>query len=366
MIENLNDRGGPRGLSRRDFFRTAMGLAITVLLPGCRRGVPTVTPVPGGDVRVNTERYRKDPPWRVGRAGRGDLSSWQVMLSAHIEYGINEKYRQYFSDYRSTSATWDLDKQVLDIRKLLAADIDLLLIDPFDAASIATGVRQAMEAGVPVICVSSGVENAPHVSWLTTKEGERGALSADWLCQRVASGRVIVLQSEPAAGYGKLWLAGVRSRLAACPDLDVQEMTSFWSPTDARRVMEAALAQSPSVQGLIVNSGPAAQGAVEALIAAGMAIPPIAGGDDCNGWLRTARERAVRFMGFGGSTRVGLRCVELAMDVLSGKPVPPYEEFPYQVFDETAIARYYRPDLSDHFWTIHELPEPWIERMFKL
>ena len=54
------------------------------------------------------------------------------------------------------------------------------------------------------------------------------------------------------------------------------------------------------------------------------------------------------------------------MDVLSGRPVPAYEEFPYQVFDETAVDRYYRSDLSDHFWAIHELPEPWIERMFKL
>jgi ribose transport system substrate-binding protein len=176
---------------------------------------------------------------------------------------------------------------------------------------------------------------------------------------------VIVLQSEPAPGDSRLWLQGVRGRLEACPDLDVQVVTSSWRPSDGKRAMSAALSESPSIQGLIVNSGPAGQGAVEALSESGIEIPPIAGGDDYNGWLRTAKGWNLHFLGFGGSAKLGLRCVELTMDVLSGKPVPAYEEFPYQIFDETAIDRYYRPDLSDHFWAIHELPEAWIQRMFK-
>jgi ribose transport system substrate-binding protein len=294
------------------------------------------------------------------------MSSWQVMLSAHIEYGITEKYRQYFSGYRSTAANWDPDKQILDIQGLLAGGIDVLLIDPLDAPAVAAGVRQAMDAGVPVIWISSGVQNAPYVSWVTTDEEERGALSADWLCQRISGGRVIVLQSEPAPGNSASWLQGAYGRLEACPHLDVQLVTSGWLPSHAAWAMSAALAESPPIQGLIVNSGTAGQGAIEALSESGMEIPPIAGGDDCNGWLRTAKERNVHFLGFGGSARLGLRCVELAMDVLGGKAVPAYEEFPYQAFDETAVDRYYRSDLSDHFWAIHELPEPWIERMFKV
>lgn len=364
MTQDQRQKAGPLRWSRREFLRTAAGLAITVLLPGCRPAVPSTPSVPTAANWVETERYRKDAPWRVARAGRGDLSSWQVMLSAHIEYAITEKYRQHFDEYRFTVANWDSDKQILDVQKLVEGGIDLLLIDPLDNATVAAAVKQATEAGVPVICVSSVTQNAPYTSWVTTNEEERGALSADWLCQRVASGRVVVLQSEPAPGDGRLWLNGVYRRLDACPDLNVQVLTSFWLPADAKRVMSAALSETPLIQGLIVNSGTAGQGAVEALIESGVVIPPVAGGDDCNGWLRTAKERDVRFLGFGGSARLGLRCVELAMDVLSGKPVRAYEEFPYQVFEETAIDRYYHPELSDHFWAIHDLPEAWIQRMY--
>lgn len=363
MIQDQNRRGGHRGWTRRDFLRAATGLTIAALLPGCRRGTSPILSVPTAVHWVETQRYRKDPPWRVGRAGRGDLSSWQVMLSAHIEYAITEKYRQYFADYRFTAANWDPDKQMLDIQKLLSGGIDLLLIDPLDEAAVAAGVKEATEAGVPVLCVSSGVQNAPYTSWLTTDEEERGALSADWLCQRVTRGRVVVLQSEPAPGEGRIWLDGVSRRLDGCPDLDVQVLACFWRPSDAQRVMSDALESAP-IEGLIVNSGTAAQGAVQALSERGLAIPPIAGGDDCNGWLRTAKEHNAHFLGFGGSAKLGLRCVELAMDVLSGRPVRTYEEFPYQVFDEATMDRYYRPELSDHFWAMHDLPEAWIQRMF--
>jgi ribose transport system substrate-binding protein len=360
------NRKEAHGWSRREFLRTAAGLAVVVLLPGCRRTAPSVLSMPTDAGWVETERYRKEPPWRVGRASRGDLSSWQLMLSAHIEYGITEKYRQYFGDYHSTSANWDPDKQILDIQSLLAENIDLLLLDALDAPAVAAGVRQAMDAGVPVIWVCSGVQNAPYVSWVATNEQERGARCADWLCQQIGGGHVMVLQSEPAPGDSRLWLDGLYSRLEACPHLDVHVVTSFWLPSAAKTAVSAALVQWPSIQGLIVNSGTAGQGAIEALTESGIEIPPIAGGDDCNGWLRAAKARNVHFLGFGGSARLGLRCVELAMDVLSGRAVPAFEEFPYQIFDETAIDRYYRPDLSDHFWAIHELPEPWIDRMFKV
>jgi hypothetical protein len=120
------------------------------------------------------------------------------------------------------------------------------------------------------------------------------------------------------------------------------------------------------VDGVIVHSGVLGQGAVEALLEAGQPIPPIAGVDDWNGWLRTASEHGVRFLALGGGANLGLRCVELAMQVLSGQNVPAYAEFPYQMFDHTALERYYRPDLSDHYWAIHDLPQAWIERMYRV
>jgi ABC-type sugar transport system substrate-binding protein len=286
------------------------------------------------------------------------------MLSAHTEYGIKERHSDVFREYLSTSANWDADKQALDIERLASAGLDLLLVEPLNSPLVASAVSRVQKLGLPVILVSGNLAGADYVSWVTTDEEERGRASASWLTRRVTGGRVIVLQSEPAQGDGQAWLEGVRDGLAAAPGLDIEYATSFWTVADSRRLVELALDRDPALAGLVVNHGTVAQGAVEALVERGLTIPPVAGADDNNGWLRTAREHRVSFLGFGGSSRLGLRSVELAVDVLSGNSVPVRCQQVQEVFDETAIEQLYRPELTDHYWANHELQETWIQAMF--
>jgi len=368
MILGTQGKGqSERGLNRREFLRMTAGMAIALLLPGCRRIPPSQAPLPTHTGLLETERYKKKSPWRIGRSGRGDTTAWMVMLSAHIEYGIKEKYRDRFKDYFCTLANWDPNKQIEDIKILLAEGIDLLLIDPMDHAVVTAGVEKAMNAGVPVILASTRVQSTQYVSWVTTNEEERGAACADWLCRSIVGGRVVVVVSMPASGDSKAWLVGVRRRLDAQPE--VQEVTVAhcpWSSPGARQTMASMLNESTQIDGVVVNNGVLGRGVVEALAERGSRIPPIAGGDDWNGWLRTAKEHKVRFMGLSGGANLGLRCVDLAIRVLAGDPVPRHVEFPYEVFDESTLDRYYRPDLSDHYWAVNDLPEAWIQRMFKL
>ena len=74
-----------------------------------------------------------------------------------------------------TSANWDPNKQIEDIKTLLEESIDLLLIDPLDHPVVAAGIRKAMAANVPVILASTQVQGAPHVSWVAQNEAVRGA-----------------------------------------------------------------------------------------------------------------------------------------------------------------------------------------------
>lgn len=355
-----------REIKRRDFIRMAVGVALGLFLPSCGRKAPSspVLPMPSG--WVDTQRYRKAAPWRIGRSGRGDLFPWMVMLSAHIEYGIKVKFKERFKDYLHSPANWDPDKQIQDIKRLLAKGIDLLLIDPLNHTVVAEGIREAMDRGVPVILASSTVPHAPYVSLVTINEEERGVLCADWLFRTIGSGNVVVLASQPSAGNHQAWLRGVHRGLDALPHIQpVKEAICSWSTAAAKKAMDAILARFSAVDGILVNNGVVAQGVVQAFVEHSRAIPPIAGADDWNGWLRTAKEHRVQFMGLTGGANLGLRCVELAVDVLSGNPVPACVEFPYEIFDENALDHYYRPDFSDHYWAVHELPQDWIEKMFR-
>jgi ribose transport system substrate-binding protein len=169
-----------------------------------------------------------------------------------------------------------------------------------------------------------------------------------------------------AAGDSQLWLRAVRHGLDARPDLETVAAQCAWSTEGARVAMTSLLSHSAPIDGVIVHNGLLGRGIVEAFVERGDEIPPIAGADDWNGWLRTARERRVRFLGLSGGANLGLRAVDMATEVLSGQPVRRYVPFPFEVFDESTLDRHYRPDLSDHYWAINDLPQAWIERMFKL
>jgi ribose transport system substrate-binding protein len=350
--------------NRRQFLRFAAGTALTLLLPGCDRPhqEQIVTPP---SARIETERYRKEPPWHLGRSGRGDVNPWMVMFSAHIEYAVAEKYRDDFAPYRSMSANWDPNKQIEDIQDLLDQGIDLLVVDPIDTDVVARGIQQAMDTGVPVILVSSYVPSAPYVSWLAQPEETRGAKCVDWLVQESASRRILVLANVPASGINELWLKGVRERLDVHQPVSARIESCQWSSEGARETAVAVLTEGASFDGVVVRDGLTARGVVEAFMERGLAIPPIAGADDWNGWLRTAEEHHVEFLALTGGANLGVHAVELAVQVLSGHDVPAYTTLPLQIFDHTELNRYYRPDLSEHYWAVHELPEAWIERMFR-
>jgi hypothetical protein len=40
-------------------------------------------------------------------------------------------------------------------------------------------------------------------------------------------------------------------------------------------------------------------------------------------------------------------------------------EYPFITFEENEIDTYFRPDLNDHYWGPHLLPEEWILRLYK-
>lgn len=346
------------GLSRRRFLVGLGAAGLSALLAGCDVGHFPSTP-------TSTPRQSPKPePWQIGRSGLGDLSSWWIMQSAHLEYALNDLYKTRFAPRRALSANWDADKQVLDIEQLTRQGIDLLLVEPMNSPNVVAAANEAAGRSVPLILVSSPLVGTNCVTWVTTDEAKRGRASAEWLIQRVPRGRVMVLLSEPCQGSSAAWLKGVRNVLSRSTELQVDYMTSFWTPTESKRVMLAALTNSAAPTGLIVNHGTVAQGAVEALVERGLAVPPVAGADDNNGWLRVARQYDVNFLGFSGSTRLGRKVVDVACSVLSGESVPAVVFQPQTTFGVEQLDGLFRPELTDHYWADHELPEAWIQAMF--
>ncbi|NLF66330.1 MAG: sugar ABC transporter substrate-binding protein [Chloroflexi bacterium] len=314
---------------------------------------------------VDTSQYKKDPPWTVGRAGSGDVNSWMTMFSNTFRYAIEEKYGDLFENYYETGANFDPAKQISDVEDLLARDIDLLFIDPISAAALTASVEMAMEQGVPVILVSTGVQSDNYVSWVRTDNVRAGYMMTDLAAKRIdGQGKMILLTGAAGSTYAEETEQGTREALANYPDIElVGVYNANWSPVEAKAATEAAIQANPDGIDAVVAGGLMGLGAADAFLDAGLEMPVIAG-DDWNGWLQKACENDIPFVGVAGGPGHSLWAVDTAVKVLQGEPVAKQVEYPLEQLDEAACENLYRDDLNDQYWAINELPEDWVARLY--
>lgn len=314
---------------------------------------------------VDTSRYAKAGPWLAGRAGLGDTNAWMTMFGLHFRYGIEEKYAKEFKDFKVTSCFWNPVQQIADIEGLVAQKVDILFVDPATEAALVGAVEEAMDMGVPVILASTGVNTDRYVSWVSRDNTKTGYLYSEWMGKKLGGkGKVVAMMGMAGSSYAEDVLRGVRQGLGAYPGIEMLEAAYCdWSPVKAKETMEAFIQKYPVIDGVIADGGQMALGAVEALRDAGRPLPPMTA-DDWNGWLRIAKEHRVQFLAVSGGNPLALTCVDLAVKVLKGEAVPKIVEYPIVTFEEKDLDKYYRPDLNDQYFAVHELPESWIKKYY--
>jgi len=82
-------------------------------------------------------------------------------------------------------AASDTAQQAADIEDLIEQKVDVLLVTPYDSLSLSPALKQANEAGIPVIVVDIGI-NDPEVKYeslIITDNYEGGRIAGEWLVQ---------------------------------------------------------------------------------------------------------------------------------------------------------------------------------------
>ena len=314
---------------------------------------------------VDTTKYKKKVPWLAGRAGLGDTNAWMTMFGLHFKYGVEEKYAKEFKGFKVTSCFWNPVKQIADIEQLVAQGVDLLFVDPASEGALVGALEEAYDMGIPVVLASTGVNTDKYTTWVSRDNVKAGFVYANWMGKKLnGKGNVVVLMGMAGSSYAEDVLRGVKQGLGAYPDIKILEVAYCdWSPVKAKETMEVFIQSNPQIDGIIADGGQMAYGAVEALLDAGKKIPPITA-DDWNGWLRMAKKHDIDFLAESGGNPLSLTAVNLAVKILRGEPVPKKVEYPVVTFEKDQLDKYYRPDLTDQYFAVNELPEAWIKKHY--
>ncbi|WP_041123894.1 sugar ABC transporter substrate-binding protein [Jeotgalibacillus alimentarius] len=185
-----------------------------------------------------------------------------------------------------TVANGDDVKQVWQTEKMISEGIDVLVVVPHNAESMAAIVERAHDAGIKVLSYDRLVRNAEVDLYLSYDNEEVGILQARAMTELVPKGNYVYLGGADTDYNAHLMKQGVFKVLKPYIDKgDVtvvfNQWTKDWVPEVAQANMETALeVNHQQIDAVIAGNDATAGAAIEALAAYDLAgSVPVAGQD---------------------------------------------------------------------------------------
>ncbi len=306
------------------------------------------------DETYDTSEFAKEPPYRIAFAAQGTSNAWSALMDAHAYWYVDELGEEVVSELLYGDGQANAGVQVPLVEDLLAQDPDALILVPMGAAALSAPVERAMMQGVPVVLCASAVETDNFVTEVGTNLYTVGANLAQWLVATVgADGNFIMMTGIPGVTTSVIMEEGALAFFEAQGIELLDNQPGLWSPAEGKKIMETWLAQhGDGIDGIWTGGAQMAQGIISAYEDADMAIPPIAGGEQQNGFLRSAIEHGFPFYAWMYPNAMITTCLDAAIGILQGEPTPRFIDFIHSIpeaqpFTEEAAEDYYMPSWSD-------------------
>ena len=306
------------------------------------------------DEVYDTSEFAKDPPYRIAFAAQGTSNAWSALMDAHAYWYVEELGEDVVSELLYGDAQAQADIQVPQVEDLLAQEPDALILVPMGAAALSAPVERAMMQGVPVVLCASAVETDNFVTEVGTNLFQIGAKMAMYLIDTVgADGDFLMMTGIPGVTTSVIMEEGALAVFDSYGIELLDNQPGMWSPAKGKEVMEAWLAQyGNEIDGIWTGGAQQAQGMISAYEDAEMDIPPIAGGEQQNGFLRAAMEHGFQFYAWMYPNAMITLCLDAAVSILQGEPTPRFIDFidtmpAAKPFTDEVAADYYMPSWSD-------------------
>jgi len=209
------------------------------------------------------------------------------------------------------------------VQDAIGAKVDAIVYNTIDAKAMATAIKQANAAKIPVIC-SNSCAAGKHAVKVTFNYKVMGQLAGKWIASQLPGGKGtlgVVDTSRADASVQQIY-AGMNAALKAAgasPSIKISPPTN-WDPAKALSVSANFLTANPNLDVLICFHDLVANACRQSMNANGYKQIPLAGlGGTCQGFanMLTGRQdyTVAQFLYSAGSLGV-----EDAVQVLKGKP----------------------------------------------
>ncbi|CAL9505467.1 MULTISPECIES: sugar ABC transporter substrate-binding protein [Streptomyces] len=177
-------------------------------------------------------------------------------------------------------------RQAEQLRNMIDAKADVILLDAVDAHAIAGEVQKAKDAGIPVIAYDRLAEG-PIDAYVSFDNELVGEVQGRTLLEALGStadisDKIVMMNGSPTDPNAKQFKEGALSELNGKVTIADSYDTTDWKPENAEANMAKAIAKlgKANIAGVYSANDGMAGGVIKALKAAGVtSLPPVTGQD---------------------------------------------------------------------------------------
>ena len=254
-------------------------------------------------------------PYTIGVSNTVQGNGWreEMICSIKAQALASGEVSSLNIAHRNTDAAGQLE----DIRNLISAGVNAIIVNPSDPSGILPALKEATAAGITVVVVDQSVDD-PDIYTLQNNQEEYAYLGAKWLFEQMGgSGDVVYMRGAAGASADSDRDAGFKRALAEFPNIKVaQETFTGWQQDQGKQQILDYIATGVPFGG-IWTSG-IDNVIVDALVESGAPMVPVVGADNAGfvGQLNSVAGLQGAAVTNPGS--VGGAGVTLALQILNG------------------------------------------------
>ena len=196
--------------------------------------------------------------------GDSCAAAWAKGMKNYLSAFSNVTFDTY-----DGKASVDTEVQIMD--ELIEQKYDCILLQATDASGLAASVDKAEASGIPVITVNLDADTV-HTGLVAAVDVEAGRNIADSIGESLGGkGNVLIISATAGATKGENIDKGFKAELKEkYPDIQIlDEQSGEWLTENANTVMNDFLTKYSDVQAVLCHNDAMAEGAAEAVKAAG-------------------------------------------------------------------------------------------------
>ena len=216
--------------------------------------------------------------------------------------------------HRNTDAAGQLE----DIRNLIQAGVDAIIVNPANADGINAAIKEATDKGIVVVAVDQAVTE-PSAYILSNNQAQYAYLGAKWLFETMGGkGAVVYMRGAAGAGADNDRDTGFKKAMAEYPGITVaQEVFTGWQQDQGKQQINDIIASGVKFDG-VWTSG-IDNVIVDAFVESGAPMVPIVGADNAGFVGQLTSVAGLKGAAVTNPGSVGGAGVALALQILDGK-----------------------------------------------